>query len=181
MSTSITEYDFFTRKAEDVAIDLLGKYICGNGGKEKYLIVATEAYYHDEKYEDGKHICYGADKTKDEAKHDVTAPLFEQPGTWCIYGGQLLLSVTDDEFPDNVLIKMVKNEAGELLGPDLIAHSLHLYKSKSDYCGCHGAFSLSKDSPLYLVDGQKVVNYRRYPRVNIADKNELNFSTVNKK
>lgn len=175
MRKSVKEADFFKRKAEDVACNLLGKYICCKGGKEKYMIIETEAYYHDEKYENGKHICYGANKTKAEAKRLVSAPLFELPGTWCIYGGQLLLSVTNDEFPDNVLIKKVKSEAGKILGPDLIAHNLHLYKKDRDYCGCHGQYSLSEASNLYLADGQEVSNIICSPRVRIADKRNLNF------
>lgn len=177
MRKSVKEPDFFMGKAEDVACNLLGKYIYSKGGKERYMIVETEAYYHDEKYENGKHICYGADKTKAEAKAKklVTAPLFELPGTWGIYHGQLLLSVTDDIFPDNVLVKKVKNEAGEILGPDLYAKTLHLYKKDPDYCDCRSQYSLSEVSDLYLSDGQEVSNIICSPRVRIADKKNLNF------
>lgn len=115
MSKSLKENDFFLREANKVARDLLGKYICGKDGK-KFQIVATEAYYHEEKDEAGKKICYGAEKTKEEVQKDngVTAALFDRPGTWCIYHGQLLLSVMSDQFPDNVLIKTVKTERGGL-------------------------------------------------------------------
>ena len=171
MSKSITEQDLFTRDAESVARDLLGKYVRYIG--DKYLIVATEAYYHDESF------CYGAGMTKEYAKKNrrVAAALFERPGTWCVYGGQLLLSVTDDERPDNVLIKQVKNETGELLGPDAMARALHLYKSKTDHCGCHGKYSLSRDAGLYIEDGEEApAPILASKRVNIKDDKKLNFN-----
>ncbi len=171
MGKSITERDLFTRDAESVARDLLGKYVCYKGNR--YLIAATEVYYHDESF------CYGAGMTKEYAKKNrrVAAALFERPGTWCVYGGQLLLSVTDDERPDNVLIKSVKNETGELLGPDAMAKELHLYKSNTDYCGCHGKYSLSKDAGLYIEDGEEAsASIKASKRVNISDDKELNFS-----
>ena len=112
-----------------------------------------------------------------EGKKLITAALFDRPGTWCVYGGQLLLSVTDDERPDNVLIKSVKNEKGELLGPDAMAKSLHLYKSKTDYCGCHGKYSLSKDAGLFLEDGEGVsAPILASKRIRIKDDKKLNFS-----
>ena len=170
MSKSIMEQGFFTRDAESVARDLLGKYVCCK--EDKYLIVETEAYYHDESF------CYGAGMTKEhaEGKKLITAALFDRPGTWCVYGGQLLLSVTDDERSDNVLIKSVKNEK-EPLGPDAMAKSLHLYKSKTDHCGCHGKYSLSKDAGLYLEDGEDVsAPILASKRVNISDDKMLNFN-----
>lgn len=171
MEKSIKQQDFFARKSEKVAIDLLGKFIYCKGDKEKYLICETEAYHHDEVF------CYGHGKTKDAAKHLVCAPLFESPGTWCIYGGQLLLSVTDGGFSDNVLIKKVKSKSGEILGPNKLACRLHLYKSKSNYCGCHNQYSMSEDSALYLVDG-KSQKYTSSKRVNINDDKKLNFKIV---
>ena len=88
MSKNLNDKSFFTREAKDVANDLLGKYICSKDGK-KFQIVATEAYYHEEMDETGKKICYGAEKTKEEVQGDsnVTAALFDRPGTWCIYDG----------------------------------------------------------------------------------------------
>ena len=171
MNKSIQDQDFFARNPKDVAIDLLGKYINTKDGSEKYLIVETEAYYHDESF------CYGHGKTAAEvkAKRLVSAPLFERPGTWCVYGGQLLLSTTCDELPDNVLIKCVKDKAGELLGPHPMACSLHLYKTNPDYCGCHNQYSLSKDSTLYLSDGQKIAKFGYCERVNINDNKKMNF------
>lgn len=169
MGKSIKEQDFFTRTAKEVALDLLGKYICCKGEEEKYLISETEAYYHCEKF------CYGHGKSKTETQKLASEPLFKEPGTWCVYGGQLLLSVTSDELPDNVLIKRVKDKDGNTLGPDQIARYLHLYKSKSDYCGCSGQHSLSENAPLSIADGEKVVISSPLKRINIKDEKKLRF------
>ncbi len=180
MSKSLNDKNFFTREAKEVAKDLLGKYICRKGG-QKFQIVATEAYYHDEKDVTGKKICYGADKTQEYSlkKHLVSAALFDQPGTWCIYGGQLLLSVTNEQFSDNVLIKAIKTESGDFLCPDKIAHTLCLYKSKPEYCNCHGQHSLDTESHLYLIDGEEPLKIFSLQRKNISDKKELRFVIVN--
>lgn len=177
MGKEIKNREFFTRKAEEVACDLLGKFICYKNGKveTRYQIIETEAYYHDEKDNDGKLICYGADKTKDEAKSLVSAPLFEQPGTWCIYGGQLLLSVTNDEHPDNVLIKIIKDTEGKVYTPDEIARTLHLYKRETNYCNCHGQHSLDDNAHLYLTDGQITPRFICSKRVNINNDKKYNF------
>lgn len=173
---SIRENDFFTRKSEEVARDLLGKFICRKNGdtEERFMITETEAYYHDEKDDNGKWICYGAPKTKEQAKRLVSAVLFDKPGTWCVYGGQLLLSVTNDEYPDNVLIKRIKDAEGTIYGPDGVAKTLHLYKKKTGYCGCHGQYSLADDAALYLADGHEVQS-KKCKRVNIKNDKEYNF------
>lgn len=169
MGKSIKEPDFFTRTAEEVALDLLGKYICRKGGEEKYLIFETEAYYHYEEF------CYGHSKSKAEAQKLACGPLFEEPGTWCVYGGQLLLSVTSDELPDNVLIKRLKDKDGNTLGPDKIAHCLHLYKSKPEHCGCSGQHSACENSPLSIADGEDAAICPPLKRINIKDEKKLRF------
>ena len=175
MRKNLSDKDFFSRGAEDVAIDLLGKYICCKDGK-KYRIVTTEAYYYDEKDENDKTICYGADKKKEETRSNlVVAALFNRPGTWCVYDGQLLLSVTNDQFSDNVLIKAIKSETGECLGPDKIAQSLCLYKSKPEYCKCHGQHSLDANANLYLIDGKAPLKISALSRINIKSKKALRF------
>lgn len=168
--------DFFEKDAATVAKGLLGATITFRFGNQtkRYTITSTEAYYHDEYDKKGKKICYGAEKTKAEAQSDVSAPLFSTPGTWCVYGGQLLLSVMDNVYSDNVLIKEIQAENGVRFGPDGIAKELHLYKSKPEYSDCHGRFSLygcavlltdKIDSPLFHVD----------KRVNIASDDLLKF------
>jgi 3-methyladenine DNA glycosylase Mpg len=168
--------NFFEDDAATVAKGLLGATITFQFGDKtkKYTIISTEAYYHDECDDKGKKICYGSEKTKAEAQDDVSAPLFSTPGTWCVYGGQLLLSVTDHAYSDNVLIKKIQNENGVCFGPDGIAKELHLYKSKPDYCDCHGKFSLCGCN-LLLTDKIDNPSFITDKRVNIASDAPLKF------
>lgn len=183
MKKRIINREFFERKAEVVARDLLGKFICCENDEQEYQIIETEAYYHDEKDEHGKYFCYGVKKdTGENSKTCATIPLFRNPGTWCIYGGQLLLSVTSNKFPDNVLIKQVKAPNGKTYKTDDIAKKLRLYQkdSKSNYWDFHGLDSLSIEAGLYLTEGQNVppntiINKRR---VNINNAQEYNFSLM---
>lgn len=180
MEKRITDRDFFERKAEEVARDLLGKFICCKNDEQKYQIIETEAYYHDEKSESGKYFCYGVkDDTGKNSKTCATIPLFRNPGTWCIYGGQLLLSVTNSEFPDNVLIKQVKTPDGETYKTDKIAKALRLYQKhpKSNYWNFHGLDSLINEAALYLTERQNMpctaINNNK--RVNINNGQKYNF------
>lgn len=168
---------FFKEDAAVVAKGLLGATISFQYGKriKKYTITSTEAYYHDEYDNKGKKICYGAEKTKVEAQNAVSTPLFSTPGTWCVYGGQLLLSVTDNVYSDNVLIKEIQDENGICFGPDGIAKELHLYKSKPDYCDCHGKFSLCGCS-LLLTDKIDTPSFTTEKRVNIDSIELLKFN-----
>lgn len=169
--------DFFKDDAAAVAKGLLGATITFHYGTriKKYMITSTEAYYHEERDSKGKKICYGAEKTKAEAQKSVSAPLFSTPGTWCVYGGQLLLSVTDNVYSDNVLIKEIQNENGICFGPDGIAKELHLYKSKPNYCDCHGKFSLCGCS-LLLSDRIDTPVFNTEARVNIDSNEQLKFN-----
>lgn len=168
---------FFENDVATVAKRLLGATITFQFDNKisKYKITSTEAYYHDEYDNNGKKICYGAEITKLKAQNNVSAPLFSTPGTWCIYGGQLLLSVTDDVYPDNVLIKEIQNENGVTFGPDGIAKELHLYKSKPGYCDCHGKFSLCGCS-LLLSDKIDSPSFTTDKRVHIESDKHLKFN-----
>ena len=168
---------FFEDDAAAVAKGLLGATLIFQSGSQtkKYTITSTEAYYHDEYDNKGKKICYAAEKTKAEAQNAVSAPLFSTPGTWCVYGGQLLLSVTDNVYSDNVLIKEIQDETGARFGPDGIAKELHLYKSKPDYCDCHGKFSLCGCS-LLLSDKIDTPSFNTDERVNIDSNEQLKFN-----
>lgn len=163
--------DFFEKESSYVAKALLGATI--NNTIQDYTIIETEAYCHDDMDNHGKLICYGADKTKETAT-EVTAPLFDKPGTWCIYGGQLLISVTDDTNSDNVLIKKIRDSSGHIYGPDEMAKELHLYKTKSGYIDCHGKFSVSCDK-LKLTALADKPDYESSKRVNISNNDKLNF------
>ena len=169
--------DFFNEDAATVAKNLLGATISFQFDNriKKYTIISTEAYYHKEYDNKGKNICYGAEKAKADAQSTVSAPLFSTPGTWCVYGGQLLLSVTDNVYSDNVLIKEIQDKNGVCFGPDGIAKELHLYKSKPDYCDCHGKFSLCGCS-LLLTDKIDTPSFTTEKRVNIDSIELLKFN-----
>ena len=183
MKKRITNREFFKGKAEKVARELLGKFICCKNNGQKHQITETEAYYYDEKDSNGKFFCYGVKKdTGEKSKTCATIPLFRDPGTWCIYGGQLLLSVTSSEFPDNVLIKQIKTPDGEVYKTDKIAKALRLYQTypESNYRSFHGLDSLSDESVLYLTEGQDIpdIKIKSDKRVNINDCQKYNFSIV---
>lgn len=165
--------DFFRRKADVVAKELLGAKING-----KYVIVETEAYRQTDKDDNGKFICYGVNKeTGVVSKTSVTTPLFNVPGTWCIYHGQLLISVKSEDVADNVLIKKIM-VGKEVYGPDKIAQVLRLYKKYSDYANCSGCYSLTcKKVKLQngSVNNKTIMKSRR---VRIESDEKLNFSIV---
>lgn len=179
MTTITFSENFFERDAAEVAKDLLGSTILyrSKDGIRHYRIIETEAYYHSEKDKDGKLLCYGAGKTKTAAQSTVVAPLFSKPGTWCVYGGQLLLSVKDDASPDNVLIKGIKDENGTSFKPDGIARELHLYKTKSDYSDCHGKYSLCGCNVI-LIEAMTAPKFKCKKRVRIKEDSKLNFELV---
>ena len=175
-ATNSLNTNFFEHDAAEVAKNLLGSTILyrNKNSTRRYCIVETEAYYHDEKDKNGKLFCYGGGKTKAQAQSDVSAPLFSTPGTWCVYGGQLLISAKDNVNSDNVLIKCIKDENGNYFGPDGIAKELHLYKTKPDYSDCHGKYSLC-DGDVTLVATMVSPQYTCHKRVGINEDSELNF------
>lgn len=179
MKKRIINREFFERDAEAVARDLLGKFICYKN--EEYQIIETEAYYHNEQDINGKYFCYGVkNDTGENNKTCASIPLFRNPGTWCIYGGQLLLSVTDSKFSDNVLIKQIKAPNGEKHTTDDIAKALGLYQKaeESNYWDFHGLDSLSTEAGLYLTEEENVphIVIENKERVRISDAHKYNFS-----
>lgn len=179
MKKRIINRDFFEEKAEVVARDLIGKYICYNN--KEYQITKTEAYYHDEQDRNGKYFCYGVKSdTGKNNKTCATVPLFRAPGTWCVYGGQLLLSVTSSEFPDNVLIKQIKTLDGKVYNTDGIAKTLRLYQTypESNYWSFHGLDSLSERAVLCLTKGQDIadIKIKSDERDNINNCQKYKFS-----
>ena len=88
LETQSIEKDFFCEDATKVAKGLLGVLLFSHNTNKKYIIVETEAYHAEDKDRQGEAICYGA-----KGPTQASAPLFKTPGTWCIFGGQLLLSV----------------------------------------------------------------------------------------
>lgn len=180
MKKRITDREFFKKSAEKVAQDLLGKYIFSLKNNEAYQIIETEAYYHDERDRNGKFFCYGVkEDSGEQSRTSATTPLFGTPGTWCIYNGLLLLSVTCCEFPDNVLIRQIK-VGGDSLTSDGIAKELGLYQTntQSNYWNFHGLDSLCEEANLYLMEDQDVprIEMKTAKRVNINNEKQYNFS-----
>lgn len=184
MEKRITDRSFFTKPAEELAQDLIGKFIYCEDNKQKYQIIETEAYYHNEKDYNKKYFCYGVKKdNKDNYENSITnatMPLFRNPGTWCIYGGQLLLSATNMNLPDNVLIKKIKTDYGELLSTDKIAKELLLYQKElnSNYWKIHCLDSLLEGANLYLLEGS-AIPYISQKRINIKNDSKFRY-TANK-
>lgn len=169
----IDQVEFFKRDAATVAADLLGCILSVDQGRKQYTIVETEAYYHEEKDDRGKHLCYGAKYNRDTATK-ATKPLFSEPGTWCIYGGQLLLSVTTTSFPDNVLIKAIQDTSGHIYGPHKMACLLHLYRKDPEFTDLHGKFSIT-DTRVSLTIVEPHAPCTPRPRVRVHSTEALNF------
>lgn len=100
---------FFNRAGDQVAKELLGKYVVRKdmGGEEAFMITEVELY----------------DGHRDRASHAFkgktarTAPMFGPPGhlyTYLIYGMYVLLNVTVREvgYPSAILIRAVEGISG---------------------------------------------------------------------
>lgn len=180
----ITDRQLFAKSADQLAQYLLGKILCKkcNGTVKRYRILETEAYTADEKDAKGKYICYGAGKTKETAKNLKVAYLFKQPGTWCVYGGLLLISAKAEGVPDNVLIRACEcydEPYRKFEKPDKLAKELKLYKTQNKmlvegYADYSGVDSLALDAELYFEDAPAVLPVV-YKRVNINDDKKWNF------
>lgn len=89
MEKNIKEKDFFTRNAKEVAVDLLGKFICRrfeDGTVLRWCITETEAY------ENFESVTYKSE-------------MFRDTGKWCPYAGMLMINCGTDQGHDNVLIR----------------------------------------------------------------------------
>ena len=164
---------FFRREADIVAKEILGSII-----NNKYVIVETEAYRYTDKAKNGKFICYGVNKESgDFSITDVTRPLFNKPGTWCIYGGQLLISVKSEKVADNILIKKIM-VGDEIYGPDKIAQELRLYKKYADFVNCSGCYSLNCKNVKLQGGNIDNITPKKSKRIGIQSDEELNFSII---
>ncbi len=180
MKKRIINREFFTKAAKEVAYNLVGKFIYSKENQEEYMITKTESYCPDEKDYNGHSFCYGIKKeTGEKSKTRATLPLFGEPGTWCVYGGQLLLSVTNNEEPYNVLIKEIKASNGKIYTTDGIAEVLRLYQkfSDSNYWHFHGLYSLSDEATLYLMENSEAqeINIKCRKRKNIKNDEKCQF------
>ena len=111
MRKSIEDKDFFTRKAEKVAEELLGKFICRkfeDGTVLRWCITETEAY------DDAESVTYKSD-------------MFHGTGEWCPYNGMLMINCGTDRGNDNVLIRALDC----VKGPCNIADALNIKEIKN--------------------------------------------------
>lgn len=165
---------FFEKDAETVAQKLLGKVLKINN--RKLIITETEAYPATDS------ACYGKDQEGNQKITEATKPLFEKPGTVCIYGGMILISCNESGTPENVLIRRGGNESCYLEGP----YSLGKYFDVSDsFYELHGADILSEDSIIKISEEPKI-KFTKTTRVglsaNIKDddyKKEFRFILLN--
>lgn len=109
-------------------------------------------------------------------------------GTWCVYGGQLPLSVTDNIGFTLTMFFSRKFETKRNLLWDLWQHIVPLYKSKPDYCDYCGKFSLCGCSLLLtdkltlpsFTEKSKHMNSIELLKFNYSDKVALNNEVIKK-
>ncbi len=156
-----TEKDrkFFLQPAEVFAPQLLGKLLCRRIDGEKILkirICEVEAYGND----DTANYGYGYGENDNEKKKTkANAPLFEQGGTCCIYGGMLLIVCGQKGKPDNVLIRGCADQEHWHNGPLKVAGALKLDGAH----GLHGTDLLTSDL-LWLETDEAVNSFCRMER-----------------
>lgn len=132
--------DFFSQPAETLAPLLLGMVLCRkteSGEIIRVKICDVEAYGAGDSANYG---CTPDGKIK-QARSTCTAPLFEQGGTCCIYGGMLLIVCGGKDEPDNVLIRGCADHEHWYSGPLKVANALNIDKK----CGLHGADLLTSN------------------------------------
>jgi len=150
--------DFFSRPAQTVARDLLGKYLVRrvNGKTKAYKIIETEAYVgpHDK----ASHS-YGSRRTK------RNEPMWGRAGVWYIYftyGMHYMLNIVTgkDGYPSAVLIRGLE----EVSGPGRLTKALKIDKT-------HNTKAALPANGLWIEDrGEKVPpsKVKRTPRIGIA-------------
>lgn len=159
--------EFFNRKAEIVAKELLGKILIRkiNGKELKSRIVETEAYYG----------------SKDPAsraykKTNMSKVMWSKPGTLFIYNVHkywMFNIITEKEnIPGAVLIRAVEplNFEANLSGPGRLTSFLSINK---DYNGKH----ISNIEDIEIIDNQDIVKIKSSNRIGVTKdlKKKLRF------
>ena len=158
MGERIKDQSCFEKPAEDVAKWLLGKTICIKqpDGLRKMRIMEVEAYSSDDT------ACYGYDNYK--KKTDPTKakkPLFDKPGTCCIYAGMILISCTKQGAPDNVLIRKAGNCEKYCEGPVLTGNELGVDRIPNDE-------DILTSDYIWLENSETENKFFNYKRVNLS-------------
>ena len=149
MNKNIKEQAFFARKAEKVAKDLLGKFICRkfeDGTVLRWCITETEAY------DDSESVTY-------------TNKVFQGVGEWCPCNGMLMINCNTEQGSDNVLIRALDC----VKGPCKIVDALKIKEIKNEVAGKDVLCS----EKLWLEDwGAIVEEYEPNKRVGLVKKPE---------
>ena len=149
--------DFFDRKTETVARELLGKYlVCKKGGEEVALMITeTEAYHGFSDKASHAH----------RGKTPRNTPMFGKPGTiyvYFTYGMHWMLNLVcgGEDFPAAVLVR----GAGDIVGPARLTKALGIDKR-------FDGMSLGKKTGLWVEDrGERIPCscIERTPRIGVA-------------
>ena len=142
----IRKPNFFYRSADEVASDLLGKFICrefDDGTILHWCITETEAYDNSEV------VTY---------KNDM----FCGTGEWCPYNGMLMINCTTEQGNDNVLIRALDC----VKGPCNVAETLKIKEIKSEITKQR----VIDHEKLWLDDFGFTVDINRKERIGIVKK-----------
>mgnify|MGYP001037090988 FL=1 len=142
----IRKPNFFYRSADEVASDLLGKFICrefDDGTILHWCITETEAY------DDSEVVTY---------KNDM----FCGTGEWCPYNGMLMINCTTEQGNDNVLIRALDC----VKGPCNVAETLKIKEIKSEITKQR----VIDHEKLWLDDFGFTVDINRKERIGIVKK-----------
>lgn len=147
---------FFEKDSQTVAKALLGKGLRVKG--REVVITETEAYPATDM------ACYGKDKGGGYKITNATKPLFEKPGTVCIYSGMILISCKTDSKPDNVLIRCGGNSCCYFKGPYSLGK---FFDVKGNYYFLHSADILSDSSIIQIIEKPQV-KYAQIERIGLC-------------
>lgn len=140
------ESNFFDACADEVAANLLGKFICrqfDDGTVLRWCITETESYDNCEE------VTY---------EHNM----FKGSGRWCPYNGMLMINCTSKQGDDNILIRSVDC----VQGPCKLAEILKIKEIKNEITNQ----SVIDNEKLWLEDYGFTVEENLNPRKGIVKK-----------
>lgn len=158
MSSRITDVSVFHQSADRLAQELLGKIICRKMKEDGFVmrcrIIETEAYFvGDEPF------CYGG-KSKNLRNIDT---MFYSVGNLCAYADMLMISCTNENTSDNVLIR----------GVDCYPCPTNVIEALDIESGMNA--ELCASDTVWLQDDGVQVEFIASKRVNIPDDALRNF------
>ena len=148
---------FFYVSASYLAQELLGKIICrqmGDGFIIRCRITETEAYSGNEPF------CYGYGGKKAQNKDAI----FYSTGKVCVYADMFMISCTNEDTPDNILIRGIDCYHK----PTEVTEFLDIYSDM-------GGLDLCSSDVIWIEDDGVQAEYIAAKRVNISDTTPQNF------